>query len=91
VQAVLAHEVRANTGQVAFVGATEAVEQETRDDQAQNRVAQELEALVVIGTETTVGKRPLQKGGVGEAVADALLEDDEGGIHALEETSGAVR
>ena len=82
VQAVLAHEMGANAGQVALVGAAEAVEQQARDDQAQDRVAEEFEALVVVGAEAAVGQRPLQEAGVGKAVSDALLEDDEAGIHA---------
>ena len=82
VQAVLAHEVGAHPGQVAFVGAAEAVEQQARDGQAQDGVAEELEALVVVGAEAAVGQRPLQQRRVGEAVADALLQGDEAGIHA---------
>jgi hypothetical protein len=45
-------------------------------------VAEELEPLVVVGAEAAVGQGPLQEAGVGEAVADALLKNDEAGIHA---------
>ena len=82
VQAVLAHQVGADAGEVAFVGIAEAVEQQAGDRQAQDRVAEELEPLVVVGAEAAVGQGPLQEARVGEAVADALLEDDEAGIHA---------
>ena len=82
VQAVLAHQVGADAGQVALVGVAEAVEQEAGDGQAQDGVAEELETLVVVGAEAAVGQGPLQEAGVGEAVADALLQDDEAGIHA---------
>ena len=65
IQAVLAHQVGADAGQVALVGIAEAVEQQARDDQAQDRVAEELEALVVVGAEAAVGERPFQQGRVG--------------------------
>ena len=82
VQAVLAHQVGADPGQVALVGIAEAVEQQAGDGQAEHGVAEELETLVVVGAEAAVGQGPLQEAGVGEAVADALLQDDETGIHA---------
>ena len=50
VQAVLANEVGANAGQIAFVGIAETVEQQAGDDQAQDGITEELEALVVVGT-----------------------------------------
>ena len=83
VQAVLAHEVGAHAGQVALVGVAEALEQQARDDQAQDRVAEELEALVVVGAEAAVGQRAFQQGRVAEPVADALLQCYETGIHAM--------
>jgi len=82
VEAVLAHEVRAHPGQVALVGVAEAIEEEARDDEAEDGVAEEFEALVVVGAEASVGERPFQERGVAETVADALLESDESGIHA---------
>ena len=81
-QAVLADQVGADAGEVAFVGAGEALEQQARDDQAQDGVAEELEPLVVVGAEAAMGQGPLQERRVGEAVADALLQGDEAGIHA---------
>ena len=82
VQAVLAHQMGADAGEVALVGAAEAVEEEARDDQAQHRVAEELEPLVVVGAEAAVGQRALQERRIAEAVADALLERDERRVHA---------
>ena len=61
VQAVLAHQVGAHAGQVAFVGAGEALEQQAGDGQAQDGVAEELEALVVVGAEAAVRQRALQQ------------------------------
>ena len=79
VQAVLAHQVGANAGQVAFVGVAEAVEQQAGDGQAQDRVAEELEPLVVVGAEAAMRERPFQQRRIGEAVADALLQCVEAG------------
>ncbi len=91
VQAVFANEMGADARQVAFVGVAEAVEQQARDDQAQDRVAEELEALVVVGTEAAVGERAFQQGRVAEPVADALLQCYEAGIHARERWPVAKR
>ena len=74
VQAVLAHEVGAHAREVAFVGAGEAVEQQPRDGQVQHRVAQELEALVVVGAEAAVRERALEQRALGELVAEPLLD-----------------
>ena len=82
VQAVLADEVGAHARQVAFVGVAEAIEQQARDDEAEHGVAEKFEPLVVVGAEAAMGQRALQEAGIGEAVADALLQCDETGIHA---------
>ena len=83
-QAVFAHEVGAHARQVAFVGIAEALEQQARDDQAEDGVAEKLEALVVVGAVAAVGQRALQQGRIAEPVTDALLQCDESGIHAIE-------
>ena len=81
-QAVLADEVGADARQIALVGIAEAVEQQARDDEAEDGVAEEFEALVVVGAEAAVREGPFQERRVAEAVADALLQGDEAGIHA---------
>jgi hypothetical protein len=63
VQAVLAHQVGADAGQVAFVGARETLVQQAGDRQAQHRIAQELEALVVVGAAAAVRERTRQQAG----------------------------
>jgi len=87
VQAVLAHEVRADAREVAFVGAGEAVEQQARDGEAQHRIAEELEPFVVIGAEAAVPQRPLEQAFLCEAVAESLLQGGETGIHDGQATS----
>ena len=87
-QAVFAHEVGAHARQVAFVGVAQAVEQQAGDDQAQNRVAEEFEPFVVVGAEASVREGPLQKAGIGETVADTLLQCGETGIHARRRLTG---
>ena len=82
VQAVLANEVGANTGQVTFVGIAETVEQQARDDQAQDGVAEELEALVVVGAVAAMRQGALHQSRIGEAMTDLLLQCVEAGIHA---------
>jgi hypothetical protein len=75
VQAVLAHQVRAHARQVALVGAGESARTAGRDRQAQHRVAEELEPLVVVGAEAAVRQRALQQAlGSREAVAQPLLQ-----------------
>ena len=81
VQAVLAHQVGPHAGQVAFVRTGEALEQQARDGQAEHRVAEELEALVVIGAEAAMGQRAGQQPGLREAVAEPLLQLIEKRIH----------
>ena len=54
VQAVFAHQVGADAGQVALVGAGIALVQQAGDSQAQHRVAQEFQALVVVAAEAAV-------------------------------------
>ena len=72
----------AHPRQVALVGAAEALEQQARDDQAEDGVAEEFEALVVVGAEAAMGEGPFQERRVVEPVADALLQGVEAGIHA---------
>ena len=79
-QAVLAHEVRAHAREVAFVAAREALEQQAGDRQVQHRVAQELEALVVVGAMAAVRQRALHQRRAGKAVAQALLQGFQAGV-----------
>ena len=81
-QAVLADEVGANARQVALVRIAQPLEQEARNDQAQDGVAEEFEALVVVGAEAAVREGPFEQRRIAEAVADALLQGVEAGIHA---------
>jgi hypothetical protein len=81
VQAVLAHEVRAHAGEVALVGAGEALVEQSRHRQAQHGIAEELEAFVVLGTEAAMRQGVEHQGGLPEAVAQALLQAVESRIH----------
>ena len=74
VKAVLAHEVGTHTRQIAFVRAGEAIEQQARDREAQYRVAEEFEALVVVGAVAAVPQCTLEQRFVGKAVAEARLQ-----------------
>ena len=80
-QAVLADEMRAHPRQIAFVGPGEALEQKARDDQAEDRIAQEFEALVVVGPRTAMGQGAVQETSVGEAVPNALLQGGNAEFH----------
>ena len=73
-QAVFANKVGTYAGQVAFVGAGKALEQQARDRQTQHCVAEEFEPLVVVRTETAVRQRALERAVLGEAVPDARLQ-----------------
>jgi hypothetical protein len=75
VQAVLAHEVGAHAREVAFVGTVEAVEQQPRDGHVQHRVAQEFQALVVVGAEAAVREGALEQRALDELVAEPLLDE----------------
>ncbi len=81
VQAVLAHEVRPHAGQVALVGAGEPLVEQGGDGSLEDGVAEEFEALVVVRAEAAVRERAGQQAGLGEAVAEPLLEGVESGIH----------
>ena len=74
VQAVFAHEVGAHAGQVAFVGAGEALEQQAGNRQAEHRIAEEFEPFVVVGTEAAVRQRARQQRAIVESMAEALLQ-----------------
>jgi len=89
VQAVFADEVGADAGQIAFVGAAEALEQQARDDEAQDGIAEEFEALVVVGAVASVGQGPVQQTGVRETVADALLQGVNAVFHGSEQPGEA--
>ncbi len=80
-QAVFTHEVGTNAGQVAFVGAGEAVEQQAGNRQAQDRIAQELEPLVVIDAKASVSERALEQDLFSEAVSEAGLQCGESRVH----------
>jgi hypothetical protein len=66
--------VGANTGEVTLVRAGEALEQQAGYRQAEHGIAEEFEALVVIGAEAAVRQRARQQRRLPEAVADAALE-----------------
>jgi hypothetical protein len=83
VQAVLAHQVGTHPGQVALVGYIESVEQQTRDGQAQGRIAQKFQPLVVVGAETAVGERTGEQGGVGKPIAQAVLQRRKARVHEV--------
>ena len=57
------------------------VEQQAGDRQAQDRVAEEFEALVVIGAEAAMPQRTLEQALVREAMAEPLLQCGETSIH----------
>ena len=81
VQAVLAHEVGAHAGEIALVGPGEALEQQARDGEAEHRVAEEFEPLVVVGPEAAVPQRTLEQALLRELVAQSLLQCGETRIH----------
>ena len=83
VQAVFAHEVGTHARQVAFVAARESVIEQARDGQAQHRVTQELEPLVVVGAMAAVGQRPLKQRDGSKTVSQALLQRQQIGIQKL--------
>ena len=74
VQRFLAHQVRAHAAELALVGLRVAAVEQPRHAGREHGIAQEFEALVVVAAEALVGQRPAQQGGVGEAVAQALLQ-----------------
>jgi pyrroline-5-carboxylate reductase len=64
----------AHAGQVAFVGAGKSLVEQGRNGGLQHRVAEKLEALVVVGTGAAMGQRSAQQARLQEAVAQALLQ-----------------
>jgi hypothetical protein len=66
--------VRAHARQVAFVGAGKARVEQCRDCGLQHGVAEEFEALVVLGAGAAVRQRAQQQARVGEPMAQALLQ-----------------
>ena len=81
VQALFAHQVRAHAGEIAFVGALEALVQQVGNGQAQHRVAEKLEPLVVVRAEAAVRQGAAQQARIGEAVADAPLQCVQTSVH----------
>jgi len=81
VQAVLADEVGAHASQVAFIRACKSLEEQARNGEAQHRIAQEFESLVVIRTEAPVPEGTLEQSFFGEAVAQAGLQSGETRVH----------
>ena len=69
------------TRQVTLVGTGEALEQQAGDHQAQHRVAEKFEPLVVVGAEAAVRQRTGQQERIVEAMADAPLQCLETGVH----------
>ncbi len=74
VQHVLAHQMGSDAGEVALVTAVEAAVEQARHTETEYGVAQELEALVVLGPEALVGHGPHQQAGVGKHVPQPLLQ-----------------
>ena len=87
VQAVLAHQVRTDARQVAFVGAREALVQQAGDGQTQHGVAQELEPLVVVGAAAAVRERARQQPRLAEDMAQPLLQGVESRVHGTARAS----
>ena len=83
VQAVLAHQMGADAGQVALVGPPETLVQQGRHRQTQHRVTEELEPLVVIGPEAAMGQGAREQPRLREAVAEALLQCVEARVHVV--------
>ena len=89
-QAVLADEVGAHPGEIAFVGAGEALVQQARDGQAQDGIAEELETLVVVGAEAAVRQRRASRRASAKAVAEAVLQGVEAGSAMVIDAGSAV-
>jgi hypothetical protein len=81
VQAVLAHQVGADARQVTLVGAREALVQQAGHRQVEHGVAEEFEALVVLGAAAAVGERTQQQARLLEPMTEPLLQGVESGIH----------
>src|SRR5690606_26705314 len=77
VQRVLLDQVGPHARQVALRQFRETDVQQVRDGQVQHRVAEKLEALVVVGRETAVRERELEQPRVRERVLKARLQRDE--------------
>jgi uncharacterized membrane-anchored protein len=73
-----------HTGQIAFVGAGEALVKQARDRQTQHRIAEEFEPLVVFGAVTAVRQCQCQQAHIGKPVAEAALQGVEAVIHRNE-------
>src|SRR6185312_10584464 len=67
-----ADQVRAQARQLALVGAFEALEQVLADDQAEHRVTEELQSLVVRGTGAAMGQGTLEQREVDRGVVERL-------------------
>jgi hypothetical protein len=69
VQGFLAHQVGPHAREIALGQLAQALIQQVRDDQAQHRVAQKLQPLIVLRAVAAVGERQLQEARVGKLVA----------------------
>ena len=70
----LAHKARAQARELAFGKLREARIEHFGDRAAEHPVAEEFEALVVLGSATAVGQRLLEQGAVAETVAEPPFE-----------------
>jgi hypothetical protein len=80
-QRVFAYEMGAHTSQVALVGKAEALEQQRTDGQAEYCITEELEALIVIGTEAAVCDCAAQQIRLGKPMPQALLQCSKSRVH----------
>ena len=82
-QRVFLDQVGADARELALVLAAQSFVEQARDGQAQHRVTQELEPLVVIGAMAAVGQRPLKQRDGSKTVSQALLQRQQIGIQKL--------
>ncbi len=70
-QSSLFDQIRSQTRQVAFINALKAVEQQGRNREVQDRIAQELQPLVMTRAVATMGQGLLKQACVFKGVADS--------------------
>jgi hypothetical protein len=84
VQGVLLDQVGPHARQVALGQGRQADVQQVRNRQVQHRVAEKLQALVVVGRKAAVRERELEQPRVGEGVLETRLQRDEAAVHLFE-------
>ena len=73
-QGVLLHQVRAHARQVAFRQMGQALKEQVGHREIEHRVAQELQALVVIRRKAAMGQRTLKESRVTEPHGQSALQ-----------------